>query len=110
MAFLCLQFGLFAIGSEIFIMAGNKWERGNVVNHSLCCLLWIATFTALMRIRSGIANLSDTDLSGFLSNSVVKVGVFVGLGQLAFLAFASIQCLSEATVEGKLFSVCKRTL
>ena len=49
-----------------------------------------------MRFRARVAKLSDADLESFLSNEVIKGGLIVGLGQLLFLAFASIQCESEA--------------
>ena len=54
--------------------------------------------------------LSDSDLSRFLSMSVIKGGLIVGLGQLIFLAFSSIQCLNEASVEGEDWTECKRSL
>ncbi|GMH69503.1 hypothetical protein TrLO_g5565 [Triparma laevis f. longispina] len=44
-----------------------------------------------MNYQSHVAELTDEDLSYFLTNDVV-IGVIVGLGQLAFLMFASIQC------------------
>ena len=42
--------------------------------------------------------------------SVVKGGLIVGLGQLIFLAFSSVQCLNEASVEGLDWTECKRSL
>ena len=63
-----------------------------------------------LRIRSTIARLPDSDLSRFLSMSVIKGGLIVGLGQLIFLAFSSVQCLNEATIEGHDWRECKRSL
>ncbi|GMH75633.1 hypothetical protein TL16_g06825 [Triparma laevis f. inornata] len=59
-----------------------------------------------MKSRSRIARLSDEDLSKFLTNDVTMGGMLVGLGQLAFLMFASIQC------DGKTddWTQCSRTL
>ena len=42
--------------------------------------------------------------------SVIKGGLIVGLGQLIFLAFSSIQCVNEANVEGRDWRECKRSL
>ena len=42
--------------------------------------------------------------------SVIKGGLIVGLGQLLFLAFSSVQCLNEANVEGLGWTECKRSL
>ena len=61
-------------------------------------------------VRSRVAKLSDADLSRFLSLSVVKGGLIVGLGQLIFLAFSSVQCLNEASAEGHDWTECKRSL
>ena len=63
-----------------------------------------------MRVRSRIARLSDADFSKFLSLSIIIGGLIVGLGQLVFLAFSSIQCVNEATVEGLDWRECKRSL
>ena len=63
-----------------------------------------------LRVRSRIARLSDADFSKFLSLSIIIGGLIVGLGQLVFLAFSSIQCVNEATVEGLDWRECKRSL
>ena len=55
-----------------------------------------ALLALCLKIRAEIAKLSDVDLSNFLSNSVIKVGLVGGFGQLLFLAFSSVECESEA--------------
>ena len=42
--------------------------------------------------------------------SIIKGGLIVGLGQLVFLTFSSIQCLNEASVEDLDWRECKRSL
>ncbi|GMH93315.1 hypothetical protein TL16_g12594 [Triparma laevis f. inornata] len=59
-----------------------------------------------MTCRSYVAKLSDEDLSKFLTEDVVMGSVLVGLGQLAFLMFASIQCHGNADD----WRQCNRTL
>ena len=81
-----------------------------VLKSSARCLLYMITLLFALQIRSRIAKLSDADLSKFLSMSIIKGGLVVGLGQLVFLAFSSIQCLNEATVEGHDWRECKRSL
>ena len=49
-----------------------------------------------MQARALVAMLSDEDLSEFLSMSVVRGGLIVGLAQMAFLAISSVQCQYEA--------------
>ena len=58
------------------------------------------------RCRFLVPRLPDAELSGFISMSVVKGGMIVGFGQILFLAFSSIQCLSEAEVEAE--NACKK--
>ena len=80
------------------------------MNSSIRCLIYAVTMFFSLRIRSTIARLPDADLSKFLSMSVIKGGLIVGLGQLVFIAFSSVQCLNEASVEGHNWTECKRSL
>ena len=81
-----------------------------ILESSARCLIYGLTLLVALRARSRVAKLSDSDLSRFLSMSVIKGGLIVGLGQLIFLAFSSIQCLNEASVEGHDWTECKRSL
>lgn len=74
------------------------------------CLVYGVILFVALRIRSRIAKLSNSDLSKFLSISVIKGGLVTGLSQLVFLAFSSVQCISEANIEGHSWRVCKRCL
>ncbi|GMI18140.1 hypothetical protein TrLO_g4609 [Triparma laevis f. longispina] len=70
-------------------------------------LLWFAILKFAMNSRSHIAELQDKDLSHFLTNDVIMGGVIIGLGQLAFLNFASIQCDNSNSDDWR---QCNRTL
>ena len=101
---------LFTFGSEILTMVGDSSKRGQLALGSIRCVIWVVLFLFFLRVRSRIAKLSDADLSVFLSMSTVKGGLIVGLGQLAFIAFSSIQCASEAKLQGNDWKECKRSL
>ena len=76
----------------------DREERSDELNYAIwftpLLVFAISTFnsTRFARRRSRIAKLTDKDLSRFLTNDVVMGGVIIGLGQLTFLMFASIQC------------------
>ena len=108
--FLLFQYCLLTFGSELLIMIGFEFERGESIQGILTIFFFFFVLIVSWRIRSRVAKLSDADLSEFLSMSVVKVGLVVGLGQLAFLAFSSIQCESEAKLEYRDWSDCNRSL
>ena len=110
MAFLSFQYLSCSIGSEILALLGFKWRKDKVLKGFLRSLIWFGMFLVALRARSSIARLSDADLSKFLSMSVIKGGLIVGLGQLIFLAFSSVQCLNEASVEDLNWTECKRSL
>ena len=95
-AFLYLQYVLFTVVSEILTMVGNNWDQNQVIQGSVQSLIWLCLLPVFMHVRAGVAGFSDKDLSDFLSMSVIKGGLFVGLAQLTFLAFSSVQCQSEA--------------
>ena len=94
--FLYLQYFLFIIVPEILTMAGFSWEQHSVLVSFSRCLIWLGLLSFAMQVRARVARLCDEDLSDFLSMSVVRGGLFVGSAQLAFLAFSSVQCRSEA--------------
>ena len=91
-------------------MIGATWKNSEILKTSLDCLGYGLLLFVALRTRSRVARLSDSDLSKFLSMSVIKGGLIVGLGQLLFLAFSSVQCLNEATIEGLGWTECKRSL
>ena len=81
-----------------------------ILESSARCLLYVIALLVALRVRASISKLSDSDLSRFLSMSVIKGGLIIGLGQLVFLAFSSVQCLNEASIEGHDWTECKRSL
>ena len=91
-------------------LIGFDWKQSKILNSSARLLLFGLILFLALRIRSKISRLSDDDLSDFLSMSVIKGSLFVGLSQLLFLAFSSIQCVYEAKLEGKDWKACKRSL
>ena len=95
-AFLYSQYVLFTIGSELLTIAGHKWKQDGIIIGALWAIFWLCLLLFAMRVRARVARLSDQALSKFLSKSLVRGGLIVGLGQLAFLALSSLQCYSEA--------------
>ena len=95
-AFLYFQYAILTLGSEIFILTGLNWDHYEIMESSARCLLYAVVLFVAMRVRSRVARLTDADLSNFLSMSAVKGALVVGLSQLVFLAFSSIQCANEA--------------
>ena len=118
-AFLFTQFSVFTFGSEVLSMVGYNFQTRTVTKNLVRFAIWFAVYMVGLRIRSSIARLSNEELSEFISMSVVKGGMIVGFGQISFLAFSSIQCLSEAKVEAEKdgfnwnensWLLCKRSL
>ena len=95
-AFLYTQYFLFTVVSEILSVVGDNWEQHCVFIGSLRSLLWLGLLPVWMCIRARVARLSDEELSHFFSVSIVRDSLVVGLGQLTFLTFSSVQCQSEA--------------
>ena len=111
MMVLYIQYAILTLGSEILIVIGEDWKQFEILKSSVRSVLYGVILFVVLRIRSSIARLSDSDLSEFLSMSVIKYGLVTGLAQLVFLAFSSVQCLSEARVEGGGdWKACKRSL
>ncbi|GMI08900.1 hypothetical protein TrVE_jg2098 [Triparma verrucosa] len=69
-------------------------------------MIWIVLLIFGQRVRSGVADLPGAKMSHYLTHVVLKGGFFVGLAQLSFLIFSSIQCEAE---EGR-YHRCSRTL
>jgi len=110
---LYLQFFLFAFVSTFFTFVG-KDESLQIWQVVLYVLLWMILFIIAMRCRSVIARLSDEVLSNFLTKDVIMRGMLVGLGQLLFLMFGSIQCSKSpkppANQDCEGLDCCNRTL
>jgi len=108
--FLHLQYIILTLGSEICIVLLAKLKLEDVLWSLLRCVIYTALFPIGMRIRARISRLEASDLSDFLSLSVIKNGLFVGVGQLVFLALSSVQCENEKSLEGESWYECKRSL
>ncbi|GMH80284.1 hypothetical protein TL16_g08484 [Triparma laevis f. inornata] len=104
--FLVLQYVLFTLVTEILSLVGDDFAESVLIKASLRSVLWLAFLKFGMKCRARIATLSDEDLSKFLTNYVIMKSMLVGLGQLAFLMFASIQCDGNADD----WTRCRRTL
>ncbi|GMH71858.1 hypothetical protein TrST_g1472 [Triparma strigata] len=91
-AFLVLQYVLFTFVSEFFEAVAEDFVKSEIKESSIGSLFWLTILIFGMKCRPHIAKLSDEDLSKFLINDVIMGGMLVGLGQLAFLMFASVQC------------------
>ena len=105
--FLYVQFFVFAYLGELLALVGLEPKTSAIVDASLKGLLLYPALLAFgIKSRSHIAKLTDKDLSHFLIKDVVMGGVVVGCGQLAFLAFAGIQCNNS----NEDWKQCNRTL
>ena len=104
--FLMTQYILFAFVSEVLALIGDDFHVNQAMMGLGRSLVWAALFSGGMKIRSQAASLCEAELSDFLTNHVIKGGVFIGLGQLTFLMFASIQCDGNADD----WQDCSRTL
>ncbi|GMI06365.1 hypothetical protein TrVE_jg3689, partial [Triparma verrucosa] len=98
-AYLFAQYFILTACGEFAYMTGLGWGLSHVVLRTPVWVVEVALLVLALRVRLEVAKLSDTDLSSFLSLTVLKGGVLVGLGQLVFLALSAIQCMSEAKVE-----------
>ncbi|GMH90124.1 hypothetical protein TrVE_jg3457 [Triparma verrucosa] len=104
--FLVLQFVVFSFVTEFLNVVGEDFATSQIIMSSFRSLCWLALLKLGLKFRTNVAKLSDEDLSKFLTNDVILGGMFVGLGQLAFLMFASIQC--DGNVDD--WRECNRTL
>ncbi|GMI46432.1 hypothetical protein TrCOL_g1227 [Triparma columacea] len=112
--FIYIQFIVYAVMSQLFSINFGPWKQDGAVTTrkefvASClqlCLLWPLLFALGMKVRSRIAKLPDEDLSKFLTNDVIMIGMFVGLGQITFLMLGAIQCNGNADD----WRDCNRTL
>ncbi|GMI02040.1 hypothetical protein TrVE_jg672 [Triparma verrucosa] len=104
--FLVLQYVLFTFVSEFLLVVGDDFAMSQIIVSSVRSFCWLALLKLGLKSRSHIAKLSDEDLTKFLTNDVIFGGMLVGLGQSAFLMFASIQCDGNTDDWRK----CSRTL
>ena len=106
MIFLYLQYSIFAFVGEIITLVAKINENGAIVQFCGRNVAWVALLAFGMKSRTHVAKLSGEDLSTFLTDDVILGGVFVGLTQLTFLMFGSIQCYGNTDE----WRDCNRTL
>ncbi|GMI13078.1 hypothetical protein TrLO_g1890 [Triparma laevis f. longispina] len=103
--FLGMQYFICAFSPEVVPLIIG-YEK-SVLKMVAKCVVWVLLFFLGWRIRRYIASLRDEDLSVFLTEYFFKGVLIIGLSQLTFLIFTSIQC--ERSVGGE-WRQCKRTL
>lgn len=96
--FLYGQFFEFAFVTEFLYAVDFEFEASVTVRICVRSLIWCALLAFGTISRSHVAKLTDKDLSSFLINDVVMGGVIIGIGQLAFLIFASIQVRTKKSI------------
>ena len=104
--FLYLQYFVYAYVSQFLRLIGLHFSTLAIVQSILQCVFYYFLLKFGMKCRSHIAKLSNEELSAFLTQDVVLGGIIIGLGQLAFLMFPTIQCDRNADS----WRDCKRTL
>ncbi|GMH73979.1 hypothetical protein TL16_g06338 [Triparma laevis f. inornata] len=108
--FLYAQYTIFAFVTEVLGVVGREKTPMVILRACAQALVWWFMLYIAMKARERIANLPDSELSHFLTNGMMKGGLLIGLGQLIFLTFASIQCKANAAVANKDWRECNRTL
>ncbi|GMH47155.1 hypothetical protein TrVE_jg3053 [Triparma verrucosa] len=103
---LLFQYVLFSFVSEFLSVVGHDFAKIRIIMSCVKALFWLISLKIGMKVRSHVASLSDEDLSNFLMNDVIFGGMLVGLAQLAFIMFGSIQCDGNADD----WRQCSRTL
>ena len=108
----------FLIGSEILYIktlrnnnAGHYNDKEPEIKISYASIsILIGIFQIGVITRAKIARLSNVELSEYLSMSVIKGGLVVGLGQILFVTFSTLQCYSEASIEvERNWNACRRS-
>ena len=61
-------------------------------------------------LQGWVANSHDHIISEFLTHGVIKEGLLIGLAQLGFLLFSSVQCAAEVQALSQNWKKCNRTL
>mmetsp|Transcript_2598 Transcript_2598/g.4916 ORF Transcript_2598/g.4916 Transcript_2598/m.4916 type:complete len:1010 (+) Transcript_2598:83-3112(+) len=110
LAFLALQFSTSTWLCEWLTVVGFEWDSEQIFLAVIRSFGWAVTLVLGLRVRARIARLPDKDLSKFLVDKVFSEGFLVGLGQLIFLVFSSIQCDTATMAEGEGWENCRRTL
>ena len=101
--FQCLFF-LFADRIARLCFGTLTWYQG------LYILIGAALMLLGLKIRSNLAGLPDAEVSEFLTNTLIKEGLLMGLGQLSLLIFSSIQCEGDLAPSSEDWRECNRTL
>lgn len=104
--FLISQYILLTFVSLILYVVGRKFDSGSILVPCINAIILAGILVFALSVRSRIASLPEEELSFFITTDVVKGGVFIGLAQLAFLMFGSIQCDGNSTG----YMECRRTL
>lgn len=91
--FLSTQYVIY--GFAIPIIRWNFLDDKSLAGICLRIVIWVVLLMFGLRVRSEVASLPDERLSTFLTQDLFKEGLLVGVAQLAFLSFSSVQC--EAT-------------
>lgn len=86
-------------------LTSSRYIEIIIIMITLLTLLIFAT-----KVRSAISNLPDPELHIFLTQVVLKEGILIGLSQLSFLIFSSIQCINKLEKEVLYWRQCNRTL
>ena len=64
------------------MMWGFNWDLSVVWKRIPICIIWVLLFLLTLELRAKTARLPDSELSEFLTISVLKGGILVGLGQV----------------------------
>ncbi|GMH66597.1 hypothetical protein TrST_g749 [Triparma strigata] len=114
--FLISQYVIFTFFCPIFSVISNSYSAGSLMWSGFFLVPALIMLYVGLWFRNLVAELSDEDLDRFITQDVVKGGVFVGLGQLVFLIFSCLQCYSDhfstgrASVEYNVAVSCERAL
>mmetsp|Transcript_6008 Transcript_6008/g.10929 ORF Transcript_6008/g.10929 Transcript_6008/m.10929 type:complete len:593 (+) Transcript_6008:803-2581(+) len=114
--FLISQYVIFTVFCPIFSVICNSYSAGSLMWSGIFLVPALIMLYVGLWFRNLVAELSDEDLDRFITQDVVKGGVFVGLGQLIFLIFSCLQCYSDhfstgrASVEYNVTVSCERAL
>ena len=110
LAFLALQFSTSTWLCEWLTVVGFEWDGHQIFLAVIRSCGWAVTLVLGLKVRARIARLPDKDLSTFLVDKVFTEGFLVGIGQLIFLVFSSIQCDTATMAAGEGWMQCRRTL
>ena len=80
--FLYSQYFIITFVGELCVMWGFNWDLSVVWKRIPICIIWVLLFLLTLELRAKTARLPDSELSEFLTISVLKGGILVGLGQV----------------------------